>query len=42
MNYLTYLPNRPASFQPLFKAAEKSESRGENYVALAAKHLIEK
>ena len=42
LNYLTYLPNRPASFQPLFKAAEKSESRGENYVALAAKYLIEK
>ncbi|MSU50252.1 MAG: sulfatase [Opitutus sp.] len=41
LNYLTYLPDRPASFRPLFEAAAKSESRGENYVAQAAKYLLE-
>ncbi|MBL9202147.1 MAG: sulfatase [Opitutaceae bacterium] len=41
LNYLTLLPDRPASFRPLFEAAAKSESRrGENYVARAAEHLL--
>jgi arylsulfatase A-like enzyme len=41
LNYLTNLSNRPASFRPLYEAAAKSESRGENYVARAAEYLLE-
>jgi arylsulfatase A-like enzyme len=40
LNYLTNLPNRPASFRPLYEAATKSESREENYVARAAEYLL--
>ena len=40
LNYLTLLPNRPASFVPLFEAQLKSESQGENYAARAAEHLL--
>lgn len=40
LNYLTNLPQRPASFRPLFEAALKGESAGENYVARAAEHLL--
>jgi hypothetical protein len=40
LNYLTNLPNRPASFRPLYEAAKKSESREENYVARAAEYLL--
>jgi N-sulfoglucosamine sulfohydrolase len=40
LNYLTNLPNRPASFRPLYEAASKSSSQGENYVARAAEYLL--
>lgn len=40
LNYLTNLPNRPASFRPLYEASLKAESRGENYVARAAEYLL--
>jgi arylsulfatase A-like enzyme len=42
LNYLTNLKERPATLRPLIEAAAKSTSRdgGENYVALAAKHLL--
>jgi arylsulfatase A-like enzyme len=42
LNYLTLLPDRPATLRPLFEAAARSEARrgGENYVARAAEHLL--
>jgi hypothetical protein len=40
LNYLTNLPNVPASFRPLYEAASKSTARGENYVARAAEYLL--
>jgi N-sulfoglucosamine sulfohydrolase len=42
LNYLTNLPNRPASLRRLYEAAAKpgDESRGENYVARAAEYLL--
>jgi hypothetical protein len=40
LNYLTNLPNRPATFKPLYEAALKSEAPGENYAARAAEHLL--
>jgi N-sulfoglucosamine sulfohydrolase len=40
LNYLTNLPNRPASFRPLYEASLKAESRGENYAARAAEYLL--
>jgi len=42
LNYLTNLPNRPASLRPAIEAAAKGTAgTGENYVAWAAKHLLE-
>lgn len=42
LNYLTNLPNRPASLRPVIEAAAKvTAGGGENYVAWAAKHLLE-
>ena len=40
LNFLTNLPNRPATFRPLFEAATKGGAAGENYVARAAEHLL--
>ncbi|MDO8545475.1 MAG: sulfatase [Opitutaceae bacterium] len=42
LNYLTNLPNRPASFRPLYEAALQSDAapRGQNYVAAAAEYLL--
>ncbi len=42
LNYLTLLPNRPATLRPLYEANAKSEARngGENYAARAAEHLL--
>ncbi|MBL9190100.1 MAG: sulfatase [Opitutaceae bacterium] len=42
LNFLTLLPDRPASFRPLYEANAKSDARagGENYAARAAEHLL--
>ena len=42
LNYLTLLPNRPASLRPLYEANAKSDARngGENYAARAAEYLL--
>ena len=40
LNYLTNLPNRPASFRPLYEASLKAQTRGENYAARAAEYLL--
>ena len=40
LNFLTLLPNRPASLNPLIDAAGKGASKGENYVAGAAQFLL--
>ncbi len=42
LNYITLLPNRPASLRPLLEAAAKGAAPrgGENYVARAAEHLL--
>lgn len=42
LNYLTLLPDRPASFRPLYEAVLKFESQAENYGARASEHLLAK
>jgi arylsulfatase A-like enzyme len=44
LNFLTLLPDRPASLRPLYEANAKSEARngGENYAARAADYLLAK
>jgi hypothetical protein len=42
LNYLTNLPDRPDSLKPLYEAAAKGDSPGENYVARAAEYLLGK
>jgi arylsulfatase A-like enzyme len=42
LNYLTNLPDRPDTLKPLYEAAAKGDSPGENYVARAAEYLLGK
>jgi arylsulfatase A-like enzyme len=40
LNYLTNLPNRPASLRPAIELNAKAKASGEDYAAQAAKHLL--